>query len=277
MYRPARTNVFDHNRRAWEVESRGGSRWCTPVDSETIARARRGDWHVALTPNKPVPRSWFGDLTGLRVLCLASGGGQQAPVLAAGGAVVTSLDASAGQLAKDRFVADREGLELRCVIGDMCDLSVFAEAAFDLIFHPCSNLFVADVMPVWRECARVLRSGGALLAGFMNPAYFLFDHDAAVRSGELRVVYPQPFSDLVHAGEGRVRDKITRDEALLFGHTLEQQIGGQLRAGFALEDLYEDGWSVEATPLDRYSTTSIATRATRNAPMRATTASSDST
>ena len=269
-------NVFDHNRRAWDLESRGGSRWCVPVDSETIARARRGDWHVVLTPDKPVPRSWFADLAGLRVLCLASGGGQQAPVLAAAGAVVTSLDASAEQLAKDHLVANREGLDLRCVIGDMCDLSVFADAAFDLIFHPCSNLFVADVMPVWRECARVLRPGGALLAGFMNPAYFLFDHDDALRSGELRVVYPQPFSDLVHAGEGRVRDRITRDEALVFGHTLEQQIGGQLRAGFALEDLYEDGWIVEATPLDRYTTTSIATRAVRRARMLATTSSSES-
>ncbi|MCW5667512.1 MAG: class I SAM-dependent methyltransferase [Piscinibacter sp.] len=269
-------NVFDHNRRAWELESRGGSRWCVPVDSETISRARRGDWHVVLTPNKPVPRSWFADPAGLRVLCLASGGGQQAPVLAAAGAVVTSLDASAEQLAKDHLVANREGLDLRCVVGDMCDLSVFADAAFDLIFHPCSNLFVADVMPVWRECARVLRPGGALLAGFMNPAYFLFDHDDALRSGELRVVYPQPFSDLVHAGEGRVRGRITRDEALVFGHTLEQQIGGQLRAGFALEDLYEDGWSVEATPLDRYTTTSIATRAVRRARMLATTSSSES-
>lgn len=269
-------NVFDHNRRAWELESRGGSRWCVPVDSETIARARRGDWHVVLTPNKPVPRSWFADLAGLRVLCLASGGGQQAPVLAAAGAVVTSLDASAEQLAKDHLVANREGLDLRCVVGDMCDLSVFADAVFDLIFHPCSNLFVADVMPVWRECARVLRPGGALLAGFMNPAYFLFDHDDALRSGELRVVYPQPFSDLVHAGEGRVRDRITRDEALVFGHTLEQQIGGQLRAGFALEDLYEDGWIVEATPLDRYTTTSIATRAVKRARMLATTSSSES-
>ncbi|WP_425259568.1 class I SAM-dependent methyltransferase [Rubrivivax sp. RP6-9] len=267
-------NVFDHNRRAWEAESRGGSRWCVPVDSETITRARRDDWHVALTPNKPVPRSWFGDLAGLRVLCLASGGGQQAPVLAAAGAVVTSLDASAGQLAKDRWVADREGLALRCVIGDMCDLSVFADASFDLIFHPCSNLFVVDVMPVWRECARVLRPGGALLAGFMNPAYFLFDHDEAVRSGELRVVHAQPFSDLTHAGQERVGAKILRDEALVFGHSIEQQIGGQLRAGFSLEDLYEDGWSVGATPLDRFTTTSIATRATRKAPRPAATASS---
>lgn len=259
-------NVFAHNRTAWDLESRAGSRWCIPVDAATTARARRGDWQVVLTPNQPVPRSWFGDIAGARILCLAAGGGQQAPVLAAAGAEVTSLDASAEQLAKDRFVAERDQLELRCVEGDMSDLSAFADAAFDLVFHPCSNLFVADVMPVWRECARVLRPGGVLLAGFMNPAYFLFDHDQASRTGDLRVMYPQPYIDLAHAGADRLRDQVVRSEAFVFGHTLEQQIGGQLKAGFVLDALYEDRWNAEATLLDRYVTTSIATRAVKRAP-----------
>lgn len=258
-------NVFDHNRSAWDRESREGSRWCVPVDRHTIARARRGDWAVVLTPNKAVPRRWFGDVSGRRILCLASGGGQQAPVLAAAGAVVTSLDASAEQLAKDRFVAGRDGIALQCAQGDMSDLSCFATASFDLVFHPCSNLFVADVLPVWRECARVLRPGGALLAGFMNPVYFLFDHDDAARSGELRVVHPQPYGDLAHAGEARVRGKVDRGEALVFGHALEQLIGGQLRAGLAMQDLYEDRWNAEATLLDRYSPTFIATSALKPA------------
>jgi SAM-dependent methyltransferase len=256
-------DVFDHNRRAWDRESRDGSRWCAPVDAQTIARARAGDWEVVLTPNKAVPRRWFGDVPGLRVLCLGAGGGQQAPVLAAAGACVTSLDASAEQLAKDRFVADREGLALQCVQGDMCDLSVFADATFDVVFNPCSNLFVADVKPVWRECSRVLRPGGSLLAGCMNPGYFLFDHAEAARSSELRVVYAQPYSDLAHACDERVRKRIARGEAIVFGHSLEQLLGGQLRAGLSLQDLYEDHWNEEATILDRYAPTFIATLACR--------------
>ena len=258
--------MFDHNRRAWDLESRGGSRWCVPVDAQTIARARRDEWEVVLTPNKPVPRSWFGEIAGSRVPCLASGGGQQAPVLAAAGALVTSLDASAEQLAKDRFVVDREGLALRCVEGDMGDLSGLADASFDLVVHPVSNLFVPDVMPVWRECARVLRPGGALLAGFMNPAYFLFDHEPVDPAGELRAVFAQPYSDLDRLCEARVRDRIARGEAVAFGHSLEQQIGGQLRAGLVLQDLYEDGWCVEATMLDQLTPTSMATRSVRSAP-----------
>jgi ubiquinone/menaquinone biosynthesis C-methylase UbiE len=66
--------------------------------------------------------------------------------------MVTVLDASPRQLKQDRTAAEREGLSLETVEGDMADLSMFADATFDLIVHPCSNCFVPDVRPVWREC-----------------------------------------------------------------------------------------------------------------------------
>ena len=97
---------------------------------------------------------------------LGLGGGQQAPILAAAGACVTVFDASDLQLQQDRMVAQRDGLEMQMVQGDMRDLSVFADASFDLVFHPISNLYVPDIQPVWRECFRVLRSGGTLLSSF---------------------------------------------------------------------------------------------------------------
>jgi hypothetical protein len=46
-----------------------------------------------------------------------------------------------------------------------------------------------------------------------------------------------------------------------FGHSLETQVGGQVAAGFAITGLYEDWWSDEATLLNRFMPTSIATRA----------------
>lgn len=172
-------DILEHNRHAWNRESSAGSEWCTPVDETTIDRARQGDWQVILTPTRPVPSAWFGDLHGQRVLCLASGGGQQAPVLAAAGAQVVSFDLSEQQLAKDRFVAERDRLPLQCVQGDMTDLSTFRDGSFDLVFHPISNLFVQDPKPVWNECWRILKPGGGLLSGFMNPWFFLFDHEEA--------------------------------------------------------------------------------------------------
>ena len=72
-------------------------------------------------------------------------------------------------------VAEREGLAIRLELGDMRDLSRFGGETFDLVFHPVSNCFVDDVLPVWRECFRVLKRGGALLAGFVNPLLYIFD------------------------------------------------------------------------------------------------------
>jgi ubiquinone/menaquinone biosynthesis C-methylase UbiE len=77
---------------------------------------------------------------------------------------VTGLDNSPKQLAQDRAVAQRDGLSLETVEGDMADLGQFAESTFDLVFHPCATGFVPHVRPVWREAYRVLRSGGILLA-----------------------------------------------------------------------------------------------------------------
>ena len=144
-------SVFDFNQRAWDRLVESGNRWTVPVSSEAIAKARDGDWQLVLTPSLPVPASWFPSLTGCRVLCLASGGGQQGPILSAAGANVTVFDASEKQLLQDRMVADRDGLALETVQGDMADLSCFEDGAFDFIFHPCSNCFAEDIRPV---CAR---------------------------------------------------------------------------------------------------------------------------
>lgn len=256
-------DIIERNRDAWDRESRSGSEWCTPVDGETIRAARHGVWSVILTPTKRVPSAWFGDIRGKRVLCLASGGGQQAPVLAAAGAQVTSFDLSAEQLAKDEQVVRREGLALVCMRGHMADLSPLAAESFDLIFHPVSNLFVPDVTAVWRECHRVLKPGGALLAGFMNPCFFLFDHTEAERSGTLIVRYRLPYREPDSLDAHARAQWRASGCAAEFSHSLEAQIGGQLAAGFVLTDLYEDTWSDDATPLNPYLPVAIATRAVK--------------
>lgn len=246
---------------AWNRQSKAGCRWSVPASSEVIHATKQGDWQVILTPNKSVPQSWFGDIRGKEVLCLASGGGQQAPVLAAAGAEVTSFDNSDEQLAKDRLVAEREALSLATVRGDMADLSVFADQSFDLIFHPVANVFCEDIGPVWKECYRVLRWGGRLLAGFVNPMFFLFDHEEAEKSGVLQVKYSLPYSDLRNPAGERTQKLIDEGSPICFGHTLEQQMGGPLAAGFVICDLYEDGWDDQATPLNKFSNIYVATLA----------------
>jgi SAM-dependent methyltransferase len=258
-------NILERSRADWNREARNGCRWTIPVDEATIACARTGDWQLVLTPNIPVPRDWFGEVRGRDVLCLASGGGQQAPVLAAAGAHVTSFDLSDEQLARDQFVADREGLPMTCIRGNMADLSVLRNESFDLIVHPVSNVFAEDVRPVWKECFRVLRPGGALLTGFLNPLFFLFDHDQALAAGQLVVKYRLPYSDLTNPDPAAKDRWLKSGEAVNFSHSLNAQIGGQLDAGFVLVGFYEDDWADEVTPLNRHSPTFLATRALKPA------------
>ncbi len=141
-------DILGYNRQAWDRQVERGNSWTIPVGPEVVDRARRGGWSIVLTPTRPVPADWFPPPDGLEVFCLAGGGGQQGPILAAAGARVTVFDNSPNQLAQDRLVADREGLARETVRGDMADLSTFPDARFDLIVHPCSNMFVPEVRPV---------------------------------------------------------------------------------------------------------------------------------
>ena len=209
-----------------------GWEWGRPIDHETYVRATQGDWAVKLTPTKPVPRAWFGDLRGRRVLGLASGGGQQMPVFAALGAECTVLDYSDRQIESERRVAQREGYAIQIVQADMTKPLPFEDETFDLIFHPVSNCYIRDVLPVWRECHRVLKPGGALLSGLDTGINFIVDPQ------EQHIVNRLPFDPLLNPDQ--MKQLEADDAGVQFSHTLETQIGGQLAAGFTLVDLYED-------------------------------------
>ena len=255
-------DVRRYNREKWDLQVEHGNPWTIPCSPEVISQARKGEWSVLLTEQRTVPRSWFpNDLHGVDILCLASGGGQQGPILAAAGGNVTVFDNSPRQLDQDRMVARREGLGLITVEGDMRDLSVFNDGCFDLVFNPVSNVFCPEVRPVWREAFRVLRLGGVLLAGFGNPCMFIFDYPLAER-GVFKVKYPLPFDATQLSEEERHRE-FGDESPLEFNHSLEEQIGGQLEAGFLLIGLYEDK---QDSALGKYIPAYIATRAIK--PMK---------
>ncbi len=250
-------DVYEFNRTAWNREVESGNKWTVPVSAEEVARARAGTVEVLLTPHTRVPARWLGDLAGRDLLGLACGGGQQSALFAAAGARVTILDASDGQLGRDREVAEREGLEIATVRGDMAALP-FDDDSFDIVFNPCSTCFVPDVRAVYREASRVLRPGGVFMTGFNKPFLYSLDFEL-FEKGICQFRYEIPFSDL-HDLTAEERAAWCEDGPLEFSHTLTDLVAGQLDAGLVLTDLFEDTGD---HPLAKYMPGFIATRAVK--------------
>ncbi len=192
-----------------------GWEWGQPIDHETFEKAKNNDWSVVLTPTKPVPKEWFCEMKGAKVLGLASGGGQQMPIFSALGAECTVLDYSEKQLQSEKEVAKRERYEINLVKADMTKPLPFE-----------------DVVHVWKECYRILKKGGILLAGLDNGINFIFDDE------EEKLMNKLPFNPL--KDKELYEKSLKNDWGIQFSHTIEEQIGGQLQAGFILTDIFED-------------------------------------
>jgi ubiquinone/menaquinone biosynthesis C-methylase UbiE len=255
-------DIREYNREAWNKQVKKGNLWTIPAAPSEIKSAREGNWRIVLTPLKAVPHDWLPDLAGKKILCLASGGGQQGPILAAAGADVTVLDNSPAQLEQDKLVAQRENLHINIVEGDMRDLSAFVSATFHYIVHPVSNVFIPELKPMWSEAFRVLKPGGVMISGISNPVIYIFDWDQIEKYKKLEVKHKLPYSDLESLSSEQKARYIENGDPFEFSHTLEEQIGGQIEAGFVITGFYEDGTN-EITfdnPLSHYMNLFIATR-----------------
>lgn len=233
------TNINAQTINRWVEE---GWEWGKPLSHEEFVRAEQGHWQVLLTPQIPVPKTWLEPhfrnerLKDVEILGLASGGGQQMPVFAALGANTTVLDYSERQLESEMVVASREGYEINIVKADVTKPFPFSDNTFDIIFHPVSNCYIEDVDPVWRECYRILKPGGILLAGLDNGLNYIFDEQEG--ETELIVKNKLPYNPLKNAA--LLEADLQRGDGVQFSHSLEEQIGGQLIAGFRLTHLLED-------------------------------------
>ena len=236
-------DATQYNRKAWDQMADQGDKLYHAVTPEQIQQARDGNWRIRVTPVIAVPHEWILPVAGKRVLCLAAGGGQQAPILAAMGADVTVVDLSEKQLQRDAEVAKRENLNIKTIAADMADMSQLADESFDLVINPCSVIFCPEVRPVWKEVYRVLKPGGRFITGFINPIYYLFDA-AKMDRGKLKVRHKIPYSDL-HLDPEERENLIGTERPLEFGHTLNDLIAGQLECGFQLTGFFEDRWGDE--------------------------------
>lgn len=225
-------NYIEINSSTFDRWIEEGWEWGQPISHEVFEKAKNNDWSVVLTPTKAVPKEWFCDMKRAEVLGLASGGGQQMPIFTALGAKCTVLDYSKKQLLSEKQVALRENYDIKLIREDMTKPLPFEDETFDLIFHPVSNSYIEDVIPLWKECFRVLKKDGILLSGLDNGINYVFDDE------ETSLTYKLPFNPLKN--KQQYEDSIKNDWGIQFSHTIEEQIGGQLEAGFTITDIYGD-------------------------------------
>lgn len=215
-----------HNARAWDALAREGVPLAQPASDDELRR-----------PLATVdPAGWLGgDISGRRVLCLAAGGGRHSALYAAAGAIVTVVDTSGEMLALDRAVAAERRFNPRLVQTSMDDLSMFAPGEFDLVIHPVSTCYVAQVAPVFAAVARVTRPGGLYISQHKSPTSL----QSSLRPDAAgRYTIDQPYyreGPLPSAEPSRLRERGT----LEFLHRWEELIGGICQAGFVIEDLIE--------------------------------------
>ena len=200
-----------------------GVQWSACASADQLRRAREGKLELLFGSVHAIPEAWLGDLHGKKVLCLAGAGGLQAPLLACAGADVTVLDLSQRMLEKDRAVAARESLSLCLEQGNMCDLSRFSDASFDLVLNPPSLFYVPDVEVVFREVYRVLKKGGSFIMCSSAPIAYVCEYDA--EEDCYRAVNRMPYIASDHEDQGNWIE---------YGHTMESYISGQLKCGFVL-------------------------------------------
>ncbi len=220
------------------------ARWQALADTDALVTRPNFDLDAASARARLDPQGRLGDLAGKEVLCLAAGGGQQSAVFALLGAKVTVLDLAPAQLERDQAVATHYQVAITTRQGDMRDLSAFAPAAFDLVWHPYSLNFVPDVAIVFREVARVLRPGGLYYLQCANPFFLgLSQHDWTGQGYPLRDPYIDGAVIVSEDAEWVYDRALRRDAPILrpreYRHTLSTLLNGLIDHGFVLRQVVD--------------------------------------
>ena len=174
-------NIIKKNQQHWENEVEAGKHYTIPdlnLNTDLLNKFANGELLFWSDPcavnNNPMLRKIrqyeYADIKGKKVLCLASGGGQQSAMFSLLGADVTVVDISQGQLNGDIQASNHYGYTIKTILGSMTDLSVFADESFDIVHQPISICFVPDVAVVYREVFRVLKKGGMYHVDHINPS-----------------------------------------------------------------------------------------------------------
>jgi len=184
----------------------------------------------------------YGNLKGKKVLCLASGGGQQSAVFSLLGADVTVADISQSQLNGDIKAAKHYGYEIKTFLCSMTDLSVFEAELFDIVLQPVSICYVPDVMPVYKEVYRVLKQGGIYSISHVNPTTYpaYFDNDIDGWDGiGYRIATPY-IGGAIRIDKNGHENMTDGEKTGEFRHLFIDMFCNLTEAGFNIKYIFED-------------------------------------
>lgn len=232
------------NSLAWDEEVERNNWWTKIVGEDEIEKAKRGEAQIRLTTTKAIPQTWLEKMKGKKVLALASGGGQQVPLLSAYGANVTSLDISEKQIEQDKIALEKYSLTANTIVASMLSLP-FENESFDVVFNPISLNFVEDLKRAYSEMNRVLKNSGTLMIGIANPVLYIFDEKK--QDKKLKVKYTLPFSSLTSLSKKEIERKERSRDTLEFSHTLSSILGLLIDMGFVIDGFYTDSALSEPT------------------------------
>jgi ubiquinone/menaquinone biosynthesis C-methylase UbiE len=229
------------------------SRWETLAKANVIFSRPWKDLNPETAKQILDPSELLGDVEGKKILCLASGGGQQSIAFALLKACVTVFDFSETQISRDLESAAKYGVSIKTAQGDMRDLSVFKENDFDIVCQPPSINYVSEAGKVIREVSRVLKSDGFYRLEFANP--FTMGVDERSWNGE---GYPlnRSYIDGAEVVPDESNWEIWDDEGNCefvpapkqYRHTLGTIINSLTDCGFTILRFWEEVGSTDSKP-----------------------------
>lgn len=211
-------------------------RWSKSLTHDELLKIKENKYlKIHLTPNKFIPKNWFGsgidcDINGKNILGIACGGAEQMPILSVLGAKCTLIDYSFNRIQIEKDFSNDEGYKIKIIRTDLSDNFPFDNESFDIIIFPSKATCLEKLLPFFKECFRVLKKDGVFLGGYDNGLKFISNDGININ----RELPHNPLKNVNQMCELKDHDQIE------FSHTIEDIIGNQLLAGFTISSIFED-------------------------------------
>jgi 2-polyprenyl-3-methyl-5-hydroxy-6-metoxy-1,4-benzoquinol methylase len=191
-----------------------------------------------------------------RVLDIACGNGLSSRRMAAMGAEVVAFDFAAEMVAYARTRTEAHVDQIQYLVLDATDeaaLLALGEGTFDAALCNMALFDIADIEPLMRALARLLRPGGRFVFSVLHPC---FNHAHMVqmaemedREGEIVTVYSvKVYGYMTPSIERGVAIEGQPKAQLYFDRPLQALLGSAFEAGFVLDGLEERAFPPDHPP-----------------------------